>query len=94
MCVIEARDADQATEHLGAGRSVDFVFGHRAARHDERPRILRRDSAPISPTQVPRDFGPILTVERDVLLFVSQSPNICVNAGSKLWRPEIQTKLF
>jgi two-component system, response regulator PdtaR len=26
MCVIEARDADEAMEHLGAGRSVDFVF--------------------------------------------------------------------
>jgi two-component system, response regulator PdtaR len=26
MCVIEARNADEAMEHLGAGRSVDFVF--------------------------------------------------------------------
>jgi two-component system, response regulator PdtaR len=26
MCVIEARDADEAMEHLEAGRSVDFVF--------------------------------------------------------------------
>jgi DNA-binding response OmpR family regulator len=26
MCVIEARDADEAIEHLRVGRSVDFVF--------------------------------------------------------------------
>src|SRR5271165_5161126 len=26
MCVIEARNADEAMEHLEAGRSVDFVF--------------------------------------------------------------------
>ena len=26
MRVIEARNADEAMEHLGAGRSVDFVF--------------------------------------------------------------------
>jgi two-component system, response regulator PdtaR len=26
MCVIEARDADEAMEHLGAGKSVDFAF--------------------------------------------------------------------
>ena len=38
--------------------------------------------------------GAVVGVVRVVLwlsrmfLFVSQSPNICVNAGSKLWRPE------
>jgi DNA-binding response OmpR family regulator len=26
MCVIEARDADEAMEHLRAGKSVDFAF--------------------------------------------------------------------